>query len=375
MKVKMFCLLFVLSIFINSNRGMAMTLSERDMICIDMDKYQTINFDSLVSDISCVGLGRNMFDGCIDMIRYGDYLYFMGYTIAGRTIVIYNTAGEFVEEITFSDALMVNSMCIVPELAELWVVSQFKIVNKFKLDGNPVSKASLPFPCANIIPVGEDDFLVYSGGACHERGSIDGHFMALTDFKSIQKLFVPMWGKRKWSFAPYNLYTVDKNKNIYIFPAQIDTIYSYDSQEKEIYPLYSLDFHGDFLTLDKYTEDDGEMHKIITQRKYIYSHYSFCEVSDKLFFKLEGKRKNFCMINLNSHTLYQFDRLFDNFQSCHINPFVGSDANNLYLLARKKELKNHYLNIKCSYPAIKKVLSSSSLDNNDWILLTINIKP
>lgn len=87
-------------------------------------------------------------------------------------------------------------MCIVPELEELWVVSRFKIINKFKLDGAPVKKVSLPFPCAAIIPTAKQDFLVYSGGANTERGHIEGHFMALTDFKSIHKLYLPKWGKK-----------------------------------------------------------------------------------------------------------------------------------------------------------------------------------
>ena len=80
------------------------------------------------------------------------------------------------------------------------------------------------------------------------------------------------------------------------------------------------------------------------------------------------------MIDRKSNSLYTFDRLFDNFQSGYINPFVGSGDRQLYLLARGNELRDHYLNSKCSYPAIKKIISSLSSDNNDWILLTINIK-
>ena len=86
----------------------------------------------------------------------------MGSTMAGKNVYIYSKSGKFIKEITFSDALIVNSMCIVPELEELWVVSRFKIINKFKLDGAPVKKVSLPFPCAAIIPTAKQDFLVYS---------------------------------------------------------------------------------------------------------------------------------------------------------------------------------------------------------------------
>lgn len=65
----------------------------------------------------------------------------------------------------------------------------------------PVKKVSLPFPCAAIIPTAKQDFLVYSGGANTERGHIEGHFMVLTDFKSIHKLYLPKWGKKEWLFA------------------------------------------------------------------------------------------------------------------------------------------------------------------------------
>lgn len=108
-------------------------------------------------------------------------------------------------------------MCVIPELEELWIVSRFKIINKFKLDGTLIKRVSLPFPCANIIPTDKHDFLVYSGGTCNERGNIEGHFMALTDFKSINKLFMPMQGKNEWPYTPYNLHTTDTNNNIFIF--------------------------------------------------------------------------------------------------------------------------------------------------------------
>lgn len=80
------------------------------------------------------------------------------------------------------------------------------------------------------------------------------------------------------------------------------------------------------------------------------------------------------MIDRKTNALYRFDRLFDNFQSIHINPFIGSEGRKLYVLARESELMEHYANIRCSYPAIKKITSSFSADRNDWILLTINIK-
>ncbi|MEI3118733.1 MAG: hypothetical protein V8T12_08095 [Parabacteroides johnsonii] len=146
--------------------------------------------------------------------------------------MIFDKSGQLVKELTFADALLVISMAIIPDAEELWVVSRFKIINKFKLDGTPIKRVSLPFPCANLIPVGQQNFLVYSGGTCNSRGSIEGHFLALTDFKSINKLFLPKWGKEEWPSAPQNIYAQDeKANNLFIFPNDIDTIYSYNQQK------------------------------------------------------------------------------------------------------------------------------------------------
>lgn len=339
-----------------------------------MKKYQTIRFDSLVEDISCIKLDKTIFNDCWSMIQYKDYLYFLGSTIAGKNIAIYNSSGKFINEITFSDALLVNSMGIVPHLEELWVVSRFKIINKFKLDGTPINRISLPFACAYIMPVDKQNYLIYSGGGCDKQGSIEGHFMALTDFKSINKLFIPKWGKRKRPYAAYNLYTTNKDSNnIFIFPNEIDTIYSYNSNYKEIKPYYALDFHGEFITKENYP-DDNELAEIINKRKYIYNHNSFYQASDKLFFKLKGKREDICIINLKNNSLYSCERLFDNFYSRFMNPIIGSDGENIYLLTLGKDLFEHYQNIKCSYPAIKKILPSLSANSKDWILITIKIK-
>ena len=366
-------LLFIYLFCTNSINGILSPSRVENTIQMDMNHYQKITFDSLITDISCTKLSNTVFDFCTNMVQYKDFLYFMGSTMAGKNVYIYSKSGKFIKEITFSDALIVNSMCIVPELEELWVVSRFKIINKFKLDGAPVKKVSLPFPCAAIIPTAKQDFLVYSGGANTERGHIEGHFMALTDFKSIHKLYLPKWGKKEWLFAPYNLYTTDAD-DILILPDNTDTIYRYDTSEKEILPYYSLDFHGEFLTRDKYPKEDAGMAEIIDKKKYIHNCYSFYFASEYLFFKLMGKRDDFCAIRCKDNILFSFDRLFDNFRSKYVNPFIGSDKNNLYLLVRENDLAGHYLNIKCTYPAIRKMLPGLLTTGNDWILLTIKIK-
>ncbi|EEC94375.1 hypothetical protein PRABACTJOHN_04271 [Parabacteroides johnsonii DSM 18315] len=379
MKIKILILFFTVCCYAKGSTIPIQSDKEHNTVTrIDMSEYKTINFDNLVKNISCTRLESNLFDYGITMTTHKDRLYIMGRTIAGNKVVIFDKSGQLVKELTFADALLVISMAIIPDAEELWVVSRFKIINKFKLDGTPIKRVSLPFPCANLIPVGQQNFLVYSGGTCNSRGSIEGHFLALTDFKSINKLFLPKWGKEEWPSAPQNIYAQDeKANNLFIFPNDIDTIYSYNQQKGAVYPFLFLDFHGDFLTKDKHPYgpgEDQEMSEIITKRKYIYSHYSFNQASGKLFFKLVGKREDFCSINLKNNVLYSFNRLFDNFMPISYNPFIGSDGKNLYVLVQEKELAEHYQNIKCTYPAIQRLLPALSPDGNSWILLTIEIK-
>lgn len=63
----------------------------------------------------------------------------------GNKVVIFNKSGQLVKELTFADALLVISMAIIPDAEELWVVSRFKIINKFKLDGTPLKKGIFTF--------------------------------------------------------------------------------------------------------------------------------------------------------------------------------------------------------------------------------------
>ena len=371
MNKKTFIILFLLSLFIVGKS--APTNEDSRITRIDMNKYQRISFDSLVEDLSCIKLKNSSFKYCINLIPYKNNFYIMGASIAGRNVSIYDKSGKSIKEITLPDAILVNSMCIVPELEELWVTSRFKVINKYKLNGTLSKRVSLPFPCATVMPLGRQEFLIYSGGANAPKGNIQGHFMALTDFKSIQKLFLPKIGHREFPFAPYTLYTKDADR-LYIFPDNIDTIYSCNFRKREVSPLYALDFHGDFLTKEKQPNGDREMNDIIVNRKYIYNQYSFYQASNKLFFKLTGKREDFCMINLKNHSLCSFDRLFNDFKPNDINPIVGSDGRNLYVLARTKDLLEHYQNIKCTYPSIRKLLSSSSKDEDSWILISIKIK-
>lgn len=354
------------------------SFGQKNIIEIDMRQYETINFNNLVNDLSCIKLeSENVpsFDSCTKMILYNDNLYLLVRTIAGSKVVIYKKSGEFVKEITFSDALLISSLIIVPEQKQLWVVSRFKVLNKFKLDGTLIKREALPFPCVDLIPVDKENFLIYDGGGSK---NIQNHFMALTNFKVIHKLFLDSKNKKKRPFFVQNMYAPDSNLgDIFIFPDCTDTIYYYNLNKKEIKAYYHLDFHGDFLTRELYPVggfSDKEMSDIITKRKYIYSQYSFYQANGRLFFKLAGKRNEFCTINLKNNSLCIFYYLFDNYQPTTYNPFIGSDGRNLYCIIKEKEIVEHYKKTNCTYPAIKKLLPSLSIDGNSWIILSVKIK-
>lgn len=137
MKIKILILFFTVCCYAKGSTIPIQSDKEHNTVTrIDMSEYKTINFDNLVKNISCTRLESNLFDYGITMTTHKDRLYIMGRTIAGNKVVIFDKSGQLVKELTFADALLVISMAIIPDAEELWVVSRFKIINKFKLDGD-----------------------------------------------------------------------------------------------------------------------------------------------------------------------------------------------------------------------------------------------
>lgn len=79
---------------------------------------------------------------------------------------------------------------------------------------------------------------------------------------------------------------------------------------------------------------DEEMDEIITQRKYITGTSSFYLASEKLFFKLSGKREDFCMIDLKTNEVYSIASLPEDISATAYRPIVGSDGEYLYTFAK-----------------------------------------
>ena len=374
MNTKRLLLLLGLLVLTGTISSFAVNTSDKKPTTIDMNRGQNIRFDDLVSDISCLSLQQASFDNCWHLIAYGDYYYGMVSTMAGRKLVIYDKQGALVKELTFSDAWVVHSMCIVPELKELWVMSRTKIINKFKLDGTPIRRLSLPFACTNVIPAGDGEYLVYSGGSAQEKYSIEKHMMALTDFKTVTRLYLPIRGQKDSFSGCTTLSATEAGQNLYVFPPGIDTIFTYHRRDKELYPQYALNFHGDFLPLEELQSGERQMARVIETNSHVYDIVSFYEAAGRLFFRLVGKRNHFCMIDLRTDSLYTFNHLFDYYDAEGPNPIVGSSAGKFYLVVREKALLDHYQNIKCSYPALKQSLSGKSSGRNGWLLITITLK-
>ena len=188
----------------------------------------------------------------------------------------------------------------------------------------------------------------------------------------------PQRVKRSTLSVSWTLFAPDsKQENLFILPHEVDTIYAYSRAGQTLEPHYRLDFHGGFLTADKHPSgprEDAEMSDIIRNRKYVYSIYSFCQASGRLFFKLAGKQDDCCMIDLQTDALYAFDRLFDGFRPKAFNPFIGSDGRCLYLIVREKDLGEHYRGRTSAYPAIRQLLPTLDVRRNGWILLAVQIK-
>ena len=79
-------LLFIYLFCTNSINGILSPSRVENTIQMDMNHYQKITFDSLITDISCTKLSNTVFDFCTNMVQYKDFLYFMGSTMAGKNV-------------------------------------------------------------------------------------------------------------------------------------------------------------------------------------------------------------------------------------------------------------------------------------------------
>ena len=271
--IKILIILYItLSLGCNNN-----TLLKEDITTIDMDQYETVDFDSLVESVLPIKLQKEssvLLVNCKKIIQNKNYYYLLVNNRTGYEVQIYDNSGKFIKQITSEEEEfpIISTIHISPNKKELWVLFLDNTLYKYTLDGTFIEKITLPFSCVGMISLDKQEFLIYDG-----RFNKDWeHEFALTNLIEVEKFFLRKNRKLLQSFDD-NVFAanLDDGNEIFIFPNMKDTIYMYDSKEKMMEPYFHLDFHGDYLTEEMLPRDryfsDKEMHDIITEKKYIYS--------------------------------------------------------------------------------------------------------
>jgi hypothetical protein len=352
------------------------TETRKDLISIDMNQYEKVDFNSMIKSVSSIKLKHDSiptFEYCHKIIQNNNYYYLLVHNRTGYEVLIFDDSGELVNQIAFKDLhYFINTMFIHSKENQLWIICEQNSLYKYKLDGTFLEKTSLPISCVEIAELNDQNFLVYDGGFNMDWE----HNIALTNMKNVEKFFLRKNKNMPKSFLQ-NIFTSGTgNNDIYVFPKMVDTIYHYNTKEKMMEPFCHLNFHGDFLTEKMIPKDryfsDKEMSDIITEKKYIYAHGNFKKASNKLFFSVSGKRNNYYIINLTDNSLKYFDTLFDGYISR--DSFLGSNGEDLLMVTKEGLLASYYRNKESSYPSFQEEMSKMSEEGNSWVLLNIKIK-
>lgn len=350
------------------------TSTKNKIIEIDMKQSEKGDFDNLINNISCLYLKDSSdiqsLKFCKRIIEYGEFFYLM----TTSEVLIYNNLGFLQKKISFGPEIFFLSTFIIEPLSkELWIIGNNNILHKYKLDGTLIDKKILSFSCVDMINVDKNIYLVYDGRFNRKWN----YYFSITDFVNFYDFFLPKEKVDYDQYIPESMFAAHRNTNdIFILMDKRDSIYRYSPKSNEMIPYYWLNFHDKFLTENAYPEkgfSDEQMAKIIQEKKYILSIYSFYLVSDKLLFKLSGKETDLCVINLKDNSLKTFDKLFDGFNAYIHNPFIGANENSLYCILKEEDILNHYKNISSSYKAITEILPSLNRGARGSILVKIEI--
>ena len=354
------------------------TDKKENIFTIDMNQYETVDFDSFVESVLPIKLQKEssiLLKYCKKIVQNKNYYYLLVNNPTGYEVQVYDSSGKFVKQILSEEGgfSIISTIHISPNKEELWVIWEHRVLSKYKPDGTFIEKTILPFSCVGMVNLDKQEFLIYDG-----RFNKDWeHEFALTNLIEVDKFYLRKNEKLLQSFDD-NVFATNLNGDgeIFILPDKKDTIYMYDSKEKIIEPYIHLDFHGDFLTEKMLPKDryfsDKEMHDIIREKKYIYSKKSFHQTTDKLFFKLQGKRNNSHFINLKDNSLKSYEGLFDDYSTS--NSFLGANGNDLFMLVKEKSLREHYKKGDSTYPSMQKEISTISDKDDGWVLLNIKLK-
>ena len=286
-------------------------------------------------------------DTCHKVLKYKGHYYLLAQIAGGLYhIYIYDEDGALVNQVSFDDSFFsVNLMEIEPESEELVVVGLGRFELRYDLEGNLKAQKKLDYPCAALCYINATRELVCDGN----MDKTSPYSLTLRDSEKPIKHFLQKAKGQLNQYTTWDMFAPNLSAHsIYVMERRNDTIYHYNTQTDEMRPLYHLDFHGDFLTKQDAPENgwtDEEMDEIITQRKYITGTSSFYLVNEKLFFKLSGKREDFCMIDLKTNEAYSVASLPEDISTTAYRPIVGSDGEYLYAFA-KDNGKSFLLKIK-----------------------------
>lgn len=321
-----------------------------DWVRLDMTQSQSLNWNSVSEGVSRLPLQTGdapFIDTCHKVLKYKGQYYLLAQIAGGfYHIYIYDEAGALVNQISFDDSFFaVNLMEIEPESEELVVVGLGRFELRYDLEGNLKAQKKLDYPCAALCHIDAARELVCDGN----MDKTSPFSLTLRDNEKPVKQFLQKAKGKQNQYTTWDMFAPNLSAHsIYVMERSNDTIYHYNTQTDEMRPLYHLDFHGDFLTKQDVPENgwtDEEMDEIITQRKYITGTSSFYLVNEKLFFKLSGKREDFCMIDLKTNEVYSVASLPEDISATAYRPIVGSDGEYLYAFA-KNHGKSFLLKIK-----------------------------
>ena len=321
-----------------------------DWVRLDMTQSQSLNWNSVSEGVSRLPLQTGdapFIDTCHKVLKYKGQYYLLAQIAGGfYHIYIYDEAGALMNQISFDDSFFaVNLMEIEPESEELVVVGLGRFELRYDLEGNLKAQKKLDYPCAALCYIDATRELVCDGN----MDKTSPFSLTLRDNEKPVKQFLQKAKGKQNQYTTWDMFAPNLSAHsIYVMERSNDTIYHYNTQTDEMRPLYHLDFHGDFLTKQDVPENgwtDEEMDEIITQRKYITGTSSFYLVNEKLFFKLSGKREDFCMIDLKTNEVYSVASLPEDISATAYRPIVGSDGEYLYAFA-KDHGKSFLLKIK-----------------------------
>ena len=342
---------------------------------IDIQSIPQCSFDELVDEITCFPLRKSesAFFDCWELISYKGYFYL--YSLSDFIVQIYDKNGWLVKRIDNRGRGRIETptdILINEKREELWICDSRNKLNKYTLQGDFKESLQRPISCVKMIQVGKDNILVYKSLFEKSSGFL---FHLYTDEWEGVDSFIKKGNMTRVpaSYSP-SLFANDmRNGNKYAFICQKQMIYKYEN--KGLIPFIYLDFHGDFLTEEKYPQQgfsDEEMGEIISQGKYIYSVHNFQAVDDKLLFRAKGKESMFYLIDCGKLKGVKFCSLFDGYNPNLTNPVAGSDKEYLYVVQKKEDLVKYYKDKESCYETIKSLICSD--EELDGVVIRIKLK-